>query len=207
VTALTEYARCPRRFKLKFIDGHPGLGEGMAVGMQIGTLVHAALEHNIIEIDALLPFADTTVEKETLTEAMAIARQFFQLTTYKFFRDTAIKKERRITLQLGKITFNGIIDLVGHNWVLDYKSDRTMQPQDHRFQLWTYARALERPEAHIAYLRHNYIHTFSSQDLDAIAPEIDILVEQLEAGNYAATPTMEKCAFCPYIPFCDRAAI
>ncbi len=207
VTALTEYARCPQRFKLKFIEGHPGLGEGMAVGMQVGTLVHAALEHNIIDTNALLPFADTTVEREILTEAMAIAKQFFQLTTYKFFRDTAIKKEQRITLELGKITFNGIVDLVGHNWVLDYKSDRTMQPQDHRFQLWAYARALGQSQAHIAYLRHNRIHTFSSADLKAIAPEIDILVEQLEAGNYTATPTMEKCAFCPYITFCDYASI
>ena len=35
VTALTEYARCPQRFKLRFIDGHPGLGEGMATGMRL----------------------------------------------------------------------------------------------------------------------------------------------------------------------------
>ena len=138
---------------------------------------------------------------------MTIAKQFFQLRTYKFFRDTATKKEQRITLQLGKITFNGIVDLVGHNWVLDYKSDRAIQPQDHRFQLWVYARALQQQQAHIAYLRHNYIHSFSSEDLQAIALEIDTLVNQLQDGNHTATPTMEKCAFCPYIAFCDFAMI
>ena len=207
VIALTEYVRCPQRFKLKFINGHPGLGEGMATGMQIGTLVHKALEHNIIDANALLPFADATVDREILVEAITIAKQFFQLPTYKFFRDTATKKEQRISLQLGKITFNGVVDLVGHNWILDYKSDRHMQPQDHRFQLWVYAQALEQKQAHIAYLRHNYIHSFSAQDLETIALEIDNLINQLEDGKYTATPTMEKCAFCPYIAFCDFAMI
>ena len=44
------------------------------------------------------------------------------------------------------------IDLVGDNWILDYKSDR-------RFQLWVYARALKYDNAHIAYLRHDSIRS------------------------------------------------
>jgi ATP-dependent helicase/nuclease subunit A len=207
VTALTDYARCPQRFKLRLIDGHPGLGEGLASGMQLGTLVHKALEHNLTKAQDLLPFAEGDWEQEIFTEAIALAQRFFHLPIYQHLRQTAIAKEQQVSLKIGKITFNGVIDLVGDNWVLDYKSDRQIQPEDHRFQLWVYAQALEHPNAHIAYLRHDHIHTFNNNDFQAIAPEINLIVQQIHAGNYTATPTMEKCAICPYIAFCDYAMI
>ncbi|MGL6344651.1 MAG: UvrD-helicase domain-containing protein [Waterburya sp.] len=207
VTALTDYARCPQRFKLRLIDGHPGLGTGLAYGMQLGTLVHKALEHNITQTQNLLPFAEEDWEQEVFTEAIALARKFFQLPMYQHFRQTAVTKEQQINLKIDKITFNGVIDLVGDNWILDYKSDRQIQPEDHRFQLWVYAQALQHPHAHIAYLRHDHIHTFNSKDFQAIAPEINLIAQQIHAGNYTATPTMEKCAICPYIAFCDDAMI
>lgn len=202
-TALTEYARCPQRFYLNFIEGHPGIGEGMATGKQIGTLVHKALEHNITEVSGLLPFADASWEQEAVTEALALAKRFFQLPLYRSFRHTAIAKEQPVSLQIGKITFNGIVDLIGNNWVLDYKSDRHIAPQVHRFQLWIYVKALEYQQAHIVYLRHNYVHSFSESELTAIAPEALLLAERIYQGNYTATPTMEKCAVCPFLAVCD----
>ncbi len=207
VTALTDYARCPQRFKLHFIDGHPGIGEGLASRMQIGTLVHKALEHNITQAQDLLSFAEGDWEQAIFTEAIALARRFFQLPIYQHFRQTAIVKEQPVSLQLGKITFNGVIDLVGNNWILDYKSDRLLQPDEHRFQLWAYAQALQSPHAHIAYLRHDYIHSFSVTELQAIAPQATNLTEQIYRGDYTATPTLEKCAVCPYIAFCNDAMI
>lgn len=207
VTALTDYARCPQRFKLHLIDGHPGLGEGLASGMQIGTLVHKALEHNITQPQDLLPFADGDWEKEVFTEAIALAQRFFHLPMYQHFRQTAVAKEQQISWQLGSITFNGVIDLVGDNWVLDYKSDRHLQAADHRFQLGVYAQAMGHNNAHIAYLRHDHIHSFSEDELKAIAQETGILTQKIHAGDYTATPTMEKCAICPYIAFCDDAMI
>ncbi len=207
VTALTDYARCPQRFKLRFIDGHPGLGEGLAYGMQIGTLVHKALEHNITQAQALLPFAEDDWSQEVFTQAIALAQRFFQLPIYKHFRDTAVAKEQQISLQLGKLTFNGVVDLVGNDWVLDYKSDRAIQPGDHRFQLWIYAQALKHSNAHIVYLRHDHIYSFTKNDLAAIAPEANNLAQQIYQGNYTATPTLEKCALCPYLAFCDDAMI
>jgi ATP-dependent helicase/nuclease subunit A len=207
VTALTDYARCPQRFKLRLIDGHPGLGAGLASGMQLGTLVHKALEHNITQAQNLLPFAEGDWEEEVFAEAIALAQRFFQLPIYQHFRQTALTKEQQISLKIGKITFNGVIDLVGDNWILDYKSDRQIQPEDHRFQLWVYAQALQHPHAHIAYLRHDHIHSLNHDDLNAIAPEINLITQQIHAGNYTATPTLEKCAICPYIAFCDDAII
>jgi len=96
---------------------------------------------------------------------------------------------------------------VGDNWVLDYKSDRLMQPADHRFQLWIYAAALNYPNAHIAYLRHDQIHSFTERDLAEISLEANNLSHEIYRGNYIATPTMEKCAYCPYLDFCDDASI
>lgn len=207
VTALTDYARCPQRFKLHVIDGHPGLGEGLSYGMQIGTLAHKALEHNFTQTQDLLPFAEGDWEESVFTEAIALARRFFQLPMYRHLRHTAVAKERQISFQLDRLTFNGVIDLVGDNWVLDYKSDRTMQPQDHRFQLWVYAAALQHPNAHIVYLRHDRLHTFTADDLAKIAPEAATLARQIERGDYTATPTLEKCAYCPYLAFCNDAEI
>lgn len=207
VTALTDYARCPQRFKLHFIDGHPGLGEGRASGMQIGTLVHKSLENNITQAKDLVPFAEGEWSESIFVDAITLAQRFFQLPLYQSFRASAIAKEQQVSLKLGKITFNGVIDLVGDNWILDYKSDRTIQPEDHRFQLWVYAQALNYNNAHIAYLRHDLIHSFQETELNAIASETNNLAQQISQGNYTATPTMEKCAFCPYIAFCNDAMI
>ena len=207
VTALTDYARCPQRFKLRFIDGHPGIGEGLAYGMQIGTLVHTALEHNITQPQDLMPFAEGDWSQEVFDEAIALARRFFQLPMYQHLRQSAIAKERQISFKLDRLTFNGVIDLVGNDWVLDYKSDRAIEPQAHRFQLWAYATALQQPQAHIVYLRHDRIHTFTKADLAKIAPKAEALARQIERGNYTATPTLEKCAYCPYLAFCPDAEI
>ena len=207
VTALTDYARCPQRFKLHFIDGHPGLGEGLAYGMQTGTLVHKALEHNLTQPQDLLPFAEADWEQSVFEEAIALAIRFFKLPVYQHLRQTAIAKEQQISFKLDRITFNGVIDLVGNDWVLDYKSDRNMHPADHRFQLWTYAAALQRPQAHIVYLRHDRIHTFTQNDLAKTEAEIHSLSKKISQGDYTATPTTEKCAYCPYLAFCNEATI
>ena len=207
VTALTDYARCPQRFKLHFIDGHPGLGEGLAYAMQTGTLVHKALEHNLTKAQDLLPFAEADWSQSVFDEAIALAVRFFKLPIYQYLRQTAVAKEQQISFKLDRLTFNGVIDLVGNDWVLDYKSDRTIQPQDHRFQLWVYAAALNRPYAHIVYLRHDKIHSFTPSYLEEIAEEANSLAQKISQGDYIATPTMEKCAYCPYLAFCNDATI
>ncbi|WP_052055805.1 UvrD-helicase domain-containing protein [Myxosarcina sp. GI1] len=206
VTSLTEYARCPQRFYQRFINGHPGMGEGMASRMQVGSLVHKALEHNIIREEKLQTFAEPASDRASVTEALAIAKQFFQLPMYAYFRQTAVAKERHISWQIGSITFEGVVDLVGHDWVLDYKSDREINPLEHRFQLGVYARALERPQAHIAYLRHQHLHTFTIDALDAVAQQTEAIVEQINSANYTATPSLEQCAICPYLSLCNYAA-
>ncbi len=155
----------------------------------------------------MYPFAEGDWEASVFNDAIALAFKFYRQPMYQNLRHTAIAKEQQISFKLDQITFNGVIDLVGDNWVLDYKSDRIMQPEDHRFQLWVYAAALKYPNAHIVYLRHDQIHSFTESDLAEISVEAHSLSQQIYQGNYLATPTMEKCAYCPYLAFCNDATI
>ena len=203
VTALTQYARCPYWFQFQYIQGHPGVGEGIAYGMEIGSLVHQALEHNIKEKSRLMPFCSHSWQQETVTEALDLVTNFLNNDLYKTFRDTAIKKEHPVNLKIGKINFFGVVDLLGKDWLLDYKSDRNISPQDHRFQLWAYASALGYQNAYIAYLRHNYVYKFDETKLAAIAQEAEQLVTEIVAGNYQAKPCLENCPICPYSSLCQ----
>ena len=205
VTALSEYARCPQRFQFRFIQGHPGLGEGIAYSMQVGTLVHKALEHDLFNLTSLFPFADSSWSKEVIQEAVNLAQRFQQVPIYQPFRRSAIAKEKQVRLQLGEITFIGVVDLVGDNWILDYKSDRSLSPHHHRFQLWAYARALGYKQAHIAYLRHDYLHSFAEAELNSLTPEVEDIVTQISSGNYQAKPSENNCSTCPYVSLCEFA--
>ena len=203
VTALSEYARCPQRFQFSFIEGHPGLGEGIAYSMQVGTLVHKALEHDLFKVKSLAPFADSSWSQAVITEAVSLAQRFYQVPIYQPFYQNAKAREQQVRLQLGAITFTGVVDLVGDNWVLDYKSDRAFAPEHHRFQLWAYAHALGYKEAHIAYLRLDRLHSFDATELTSLTTEVEGLVAQISAGNYQAKPSESNCFTCPYLSICE----
>jgi len=92
--------------------------------------------------------------------------------------------------------------LLGQDWVLDFKTDQEMTPQHHRFQLWAYAKATERSYAHIAYLRHDYLHTFSTANLAATNHEAQTLVQHILAEHYPTVSSPANCRWCPYGEFC-----
>ena len=207
VTALTNYARCPYWFKFQYVWGHPGIGEGIAHATEVGSLVHTALEHNITDLARLQPFCHLSWEQTPVTEALDLVKDFLDSDTYKTFRDTATAKEYPVRLKIEGIDFSGIVDLLGQDWLLDYKSDRVVNPQHHRFQIWAYASALGYNKAYIAYLRHNYVHNFTLADLDAIAIEAQQLVKEIVAGNYQAKPKIENCTICPYNSLCQFAIL
>ena len=80
-----------------------------------------------------------------------------------------------------------------------------MSPEHHRFQLWAYAHALGYKEAHIAYLRHDSLYSFSEAELTGLTPEVKDLVTQISAGNYQAKPSESNCSTCPYSSLCEFA--
>jgi ATP-dependent helicase/nuclease subunit A len=88
---------------------------------------------------------------------------------------------------------------------LDIKTDQEFDPQEHRFQLWAYAHFLDKSQAHIAYLRHNRLHTFTSQDLANIAIEAEDLITQLGDRRFDPTPSVANCSICPYSVICESS--
>ncbi|GAX39031.1 UvrD-helicase domain-containing protein [Nodularia sp. NIES-3585] len=202
VTALSDYAQCPRKFYHRFIQGHPGIGSGIGTARRLGTLVHLALERNIRDVEKLEGF-DVVLGRDSVAEALELAKRFDEVENFAPFRQANTQWEQPVTLSIGRLTLNGIVDLLGSDWVLDFKTDQEMTPQHHRFQLWAYAQATGRTTAHIAYLRHDRLHTFNAEDLQITAQEAEILVQRILAGDYSAVPSPVNCSFCAYADICE----
>lgn len=201
VTALSEYAQCPQKFVYRFIQGHPGIGSGVATARRVGTLAHLALERGIRDLEIIAGF-DLSLPKECVSEALQLAKRFEQVADFAKFQSG--RWELAVNLQVGGLTLNGIVDLVGEDWVLDFKTDREINPQYHRFQLWAYAQATKSTHAHIAYLRHDYLHTFSNEELQTTGQEAEILVQNILDGHFLANSSHTNCHVCAYNEICDE---
>ena len=203
VTALSEYAACPKRFQFQFLEGHPGIGETVTQGRKVGTLVHQAIENQIQDTAILSGFADPEDSWETLQQAMSLAETFRQSSTFAQFRETAVAKEYPISVTIQQIALNGTADLIGQDWVLDYKTNREMKPEQHKLQLWAYAKALGFSTASIAYLRHEQVYTFHQSELAEAEEQAISLMANLHKGDYTASPSPETCYGCPYYSICE----
>ena len=139
-------------------------------------MTHLALEKDIRDIDILAGINDN-LSREDLETVVELAKRFDGIADFAPFKQG--EREKSVNLKIGKLTLNGIIDVLGENWVLDFKTDREIDPQHHRFQLWAYAKATYSKTAHIAYLRHDYLHTFDTAQLEETGKEAEVLVEQI----------------------------
>ncbi|PSN17922.1 hypothetical protein C7271_15200 [filamentous cyanobacterium CCP5] len=206
VTALSDYALCPKRFEFCYVQGHPGYREGDGSGeaaMAIGKLAHKALELKIRDFDELKKHAPDLTD-EQVQDALNCAERFHHAPGFAAYREGALQWELPVSLSLGGITFNGVVDLVGEDFVLDFKTDRTFQPEHHQFQLWAYSQATAKPNAQIAYLRHDRLHTFTPAQLSELAASASTLVNGLVKGDFAPTPSETSCGICPYVEVCDH---
>lgn len=204
VTALSEYIRCPKRFKFRYIDGHPGTGEGMAIAQKIGILVHKALENNIRNPETLSRF-DSSLSPEQIQEVLSLVQAWDEYPDYAPYRQGNTTKESNISLKIDSITFNGVIDLLGDDFVLDYKTDQIIEPHHHRCQLWVYATAMERPQAYIAYLRKPSLYTYPRDYFQAVGEEVKKIVQEILQANYRSHAWPSNCRSCPYAEICDDA--
>ncbi len=202
VTALTEYSRCPKQFEFRYVEGHPGIGQKGTEAMQVGRLVHAALQHNIRQVEDLTAFAEASWRSEVVEEAIALVKRFDQVPEFVALRERASGTEYPITLTVGQLKLNGVIDGFGNNWILDYKTDQNMHPQEHRFQLWAYATALGYSNAYIAYLRHDFLYHFKPDELRETNQQVEVLIQEIKRGNYTPHPSKTNCYGCFYAAIC-----
>lgn len=205
VTALSDYALCPLRFKFRHIDGHPGYQTGTGPhqdAMALGRLTHKALELGIDSAEELAKH-ELQLPESAVQKALSLAQRFHSADAYAEQRQGNLTWEKKISLDVGSLMLNGIVDLVGDDFVLDFKTDQSIQPEHHRFQVWAYSRATGKPNAHLAYLRHDQLHSFTSEALSVVDQEALALVSCLTSGDFKAQPERHHCNICPYSEICE----
>lgn len=205
VTGLTEYSICPLKFRYVYLDGHPGLGEGEARSRTIGTLTHRALQFDIKTIEELERVAEGA-SAQYAKEALLLADTFRQNDVFRPFRNDLLEKEKGFSLQYSGVSLHGSADLVGEDFVLDYKTGETQVPDVYRLQLWAYAYALGKPRAVVAFLRSPKAYEFPTAVLEASGREAARLIEKIAAGKFPADPAPSKCAKCAYSKICKSSA-
>ena len=208
VTALSDYALCPSRFKYRYIDGHVGYQGGSSSDstisdpMAIGTLTHKALELGINDVEALSKYAPD-LSSESVQTAFELAQSFQMNSTYHAYRSDDFDWEKPISLTVSGLTLNGKVDLVGDDFVLDFKTDQAIHPEHHQFQLWAYSKAMGKSSAHLAYLRYNHLHSFEANDLAQIEEQAERLIKRLTSGKFVATASEQSCKICPFSECCE----
>ena len=203
-TGLSEYSICPKRFKFRHIDGHIGVGEGTTFDAAlIGTLTHTALELGVRTVDQLRPFADGAGD-EILSKAMKLVENFYSADQFLEFRSGMPEKEVRRSLDLDRIKVECIVDRVGEDYILDYKTDSEMDPQEHAVQLWIYAKAFNKPRAVIAYLSQSQTHTYSPSEMADAGKRAMRSAAGIAAGSFDSTPSAIACRRCSFAAICDE---
>ena len=135
-----------------------GDGQGAAL---LGTVTHALLEYRAAEdltredwlaappwLDRHLTAGqETAVDRELLNEAWDLAERFFSSEFAQSLKDGRWEPELSFVLSLAdpEVTISGTMDLVvelpEQVWVVDYKTDRSLDPQHYAGQMAVYRRA------------------------------------------------------------------
>jgi ATP-dependent helicase/nuclease subunit A len=213
VTALAEYERCPARFRLGVVERHPpeappGVAGATAPGhaAALGTLVHLALEHGVRGLAAVTGLAAGSPlagEAEALAEAAELVECFHTAPAFAALAAGPLRQEVAFRHRLGPLALAGKIDAVGPDFVLDYKTDREVEPDHHLVQLAIYALHAGVSEACLAYLRHGRLHRFDAAALAAGHARALAIAEAIARGDFAPHPSVEACGGCPHARVCD----
>ena len=203
-TGLTEYAACPKKFMYAYVEGHPGLGEGEARARKVGTIAHKALQFNIQGTEELARIAEGA-RAELVAEALELANRFRTDPVFKEFQKKGFERERLFSFEYRGIQILGSADLVGGDFVLDYKTGYASDPETYRFQLWAYAKALNKPRAFVANLRDSRLYEFPAQQLTEAGEAADKMIDAIMAGDFDADPSSQKCSRCAYSGICINA--
>src|SRR5205823_1254566 len=137
---------------------------------------------------ALLARFDPALPPEKVAEAIALAARFWEADAFAAIRGQIEQRECRVRYRAGKLALTGNIDAVGPGFVLDYKTDAAIAPEPHRLQVGIYAASTRRPAAHIAYLRHDYLHTFTPEELAEAARQVKAIAARIADGEFDARP-------------------
>jgi len=203
VTGLVEYSICPKRFQYQFVEGHPGVGEGASANARmIGTLAHAALELGKRTLEEMLPHSDGASD-EILAEALQLARGFDEGPEFRPFQLGSFQREVPVSLEINGMSVSGKADLVGEDYVLDFKTDAEMEPAEHAIQLWAYSRALNKLRAVVAYLRQQEPYEYKPLETVVAEQKAISAADGIQKGDFEASPSDQVCRRCRYSSLCN----
>ncbi len=144
------------RKRLPGLDSDPIIAR-LNCNTHFGTLVHKIIENKIkkiedstennIILEKILPQKSTEEEKEILLkDAKKLALSFINSSLYKKIQNMSLMSEKHFLLFDGSSFVEGAIDLlaIGKDeiYVIDFKTDLTCSPNDHKIQLSQYVKAV-----------------------------------------------------------------
>ncbi|MBB6099684.1 ATP-dependent helicase/nuclease subunit A [Deinobacterium chartae] len=217
VTSVAVYLTCPREFEYSYVSGHAPLAtlwqaleeaeaanpERRAAGRQVGDAVHRALEHGWSETEIRtqlaylsLPDLDTTVR---LCNSL-------RHPAYAALHGRTPRREIPVTIDFEGLHLEGVVDAYYEDeaQVLDYKTDRHVDPEHHLPQLALYAHRLGARSAALAYLRHDRLHIFGPEDLERGLQRVRAAAQAMQAKDFRPHPGT-RCPRCPFRGICDAA--
>src|SRR5690606_784116 len=202
-SGLTEYSACPKKFECRCVKGHPGItnGFGGSNAALIGTLAHRAVELGITD-EATLAKEEPSATRETVVEALALARNFLTDAAFDEYRAENVLSEAPFAFEYAGMRIHGTADRVGRDHVLDLKTDSEIDEEHHRFQLWAYARAFAKQRAVLAYLRPNEVRQLHSARPADIEREAESMLARIRAAAPAPIPEPIKCSRCRSLQTC-----
>jgi ATP-dependent helicase/nuclease subunit A len=209
VTSLHHYLHCPLQFQLRHLDGLQPLerdwrtihneGEQHTRAANVGTITHRALEMELQTPEDLARVFPTL--PQTMINEIANLIQ-----TARALIPKVETREQSLTITLDGITLEGIIDATQPDGqIIDYKTDRHINPEQHLVQLAIYAHATKTTTATLAYLRHNTLHTFKPADLERGLHQAQTALHGIRQATFTATPNQTTCQHCAFNHDCPSS--
>ena len=219
VTALSTYRVCPRQFSYRHVHGFLPLAdlwseqasveasnpERRAAGRTLGDAVHRAIEGGLSAAGILKTFGHLApIDLAEVVLLVAAANgEAFRAATGPFLR------ERPIQVVIGGVTFEGVVDAWNEETglVLDYKTDKHLDPGHHLSQMAVYAHRLQARSAALAYLRKDQLHVFTADELERGFQQVEADVARMAALDFTPSPAPTACPRCAFRGVCDAAQV
>ncbi|WP_221091404.1 UvrD-helicase domain-containing protein [Deinococcus aquaedulcis] len=212
-TSIGVYLTCPKAFEFRYVTGRPPFTrlwepetqrlEGGAGGALIGSAVHQAIELELSGPQIMARFAHLSFEQRQ--EVAALSGKL-GTPTFSALAGQEPRREVPVSHAVNGVTFEGVVDALYEDWIVDFKTDRHVQPDHHAAQLALYLDATGASRASLAYLRHDLLYDLSRTELEQAKSEMTRMVSGVRAHDFTPAPSPERCRWCQYRQVCSASA-
>lgn len=212
VTSIGVYLSCPQAFAFRYISGRPPFTslwepetqqrEGGVSGAIIGAAVHQAIELGLSPAQIRTHFQHLSeAERQEVADLTAVLAG----PAFSELAGRVPRREVQVSHALGGLMFEGVIDAHYGDWIVDFKTDRRLEPAEHAPQLAVYLDATGASRASLAYLRHNQLRELTPAELQLARLETRRMVDGVQRHAFDPTPSTAGCRWCMYRQVCAVA--